>query len=134
MSRPVRPPSLAGETARSGRESTQQFLDHVQQHVTSAQKAFVLERTMTPFAGKRCARAIEAWGSIARCGVRIGVYAEFWRSRGFRVTALDVDARQQGRFARRPKEQDSASATKRQAEIAFRLKPGPSMSCMPTPC
>ncbi|MBX3235465.1 MAG: class I SAM-dependent methyltransferase [Nitrospiraceae bacterium] len=90
----------------TSQESTQQFLDHVQQHVTSAQKAFVLERHYDTVR-REMVRAGN-WKPGVRLldvGCGIGVYAEFWRSRGFRVTALDVDARQVALASRRSKEQ-----------------------------
>lgn len=87
-------------------ESTQQFLTHVQHHVTPAHKAAILHKHYDTI--HREMERAGTWKTGARLldvGCGIGVYAEFWNSRGLRVTAIDVDADQVAIAARRAREQ-----------------------------
>ncbi len=90
----------------TSQDSTAQFLTHVQQHVTPAQKAFVLDRHYDTVRREMVRKG--NWKPDARLldvGCGIGVYAEFWQSRGLRVTAVDVDAEQVALASRRSQEQ-----------------------------
>jgi ubiquinone/menaquinone biosynthesis C-methylase UbiE len=85
--------------------STHRFLQHVQGSVTHEHKAAVLQRHYETI--NREMRRTGTWRKDARLldvGCGIGVYAEFWRSRGLRVTAVDVDADQIAHAMKRARE------------------------------
>jgi 2-polyprenyl-6-hydroxyphenyl methylase/3-demethylubiquinone-9 3-methyltransferase len=101
-SRPSRPDMRFAMTTG---DSTRPFLDHVQGSVTAAQKTHILQRHYETIS--REMRRVGTWYDQARLldvGCGIGVYAEFWRSRGLHVTAVDVDADQVRIAARRARE------------------------------
>ena len=73
----------------------QQFLEHLQKTKISESKTTVLGRNYETI--KRDMQRGGAWHSNARfldVGCGIGIYSEYWHSRGLRVTGVDIDADQ----------------------------------------
>jgi 2-polyprenyl-6-hydroxyphenyl methylase/3-demethylubiquinone-9 3-methyltransferase len=97
--------------------SSRLFLDHVRGSVTAAQKAAILCRHYETIS--RVMQRVRTWRDQARLldvGCGIGLYAEFWRSHGLHVTAVDVDVDQVKLAAR--------CANERGLEIRYQVSSG----------
>ena len=86
-------------------ETSQRFLDYVCRTISHEHKAEILAKHYDTIT--REMQRLGTWRGDARLldvGCGIGLYSEFWHTRGLEVTAVDVDADQIALAARRAQE------------------------------